>query len=327
MKKIYSVFLVLGMLFFGAKSVLAYNVGVGASGIGATGPSGDKLTCTDTDAKDIYKRGSVNYAYINADGIRATNTMYDECSGSGLQVNEMWCYGLVTNGVESMVPGRMVYDCKYGCINGACKITANANPTLIPTPTASPGKLTCVDTDASDIYTRGRVTYTYIDKNNTKQTNVAYDECNGSGTQLNEMWCYKTTDGSENFVPGRMVYNCPKGCVNGACKKTGTLIVKKAIPTPTKKPSPTPTIKAVKVLKGKSTCSDSDNLDIYKKGSVVYTNRYGKVFTVNDGCYITKKSAIERICYENPVGSGNYISGSKVINCPSKKCVNGACVK
>jgi len=44
-----------------------------------------------------------------------------------------------------------------------------------------------------------------------------YDECNGSSTQVNEMWCYESPAGSGNFVPGRTVYDCPYGCLDGAC--------------------------------------------------------------------------------------------------------------
>jgi len=77
--------------------------------------------------------------------------------------------------------------------------------------------LSCVDSDINekpdDIFIKGSVTYT----NKEGVTNTVYDECNGSKTQVNEMWCYESPKGSGNYVQGNMVYNCPKGCFDGAC--------------------------------------------------------------------------------------------------------------
>jgi len=78
---------------------------------------------------------------------------------------------------------------------------------------------TCVDSDVNekpdDIYIKGSVTYT--DENGISTT--IYDECTGSKIQVNEMWCYESPQGSTNYVQGRMIYNCPKGCLDGACIK------------------------------------------------------------------------------------------------------------
>jgi Na+-transporting NADH:ubiquinone oxidoreductase subunit NqrC len=80
-------------------------------------------------------------------------------------------------------------------------------------------KLTCVDSDVNekpdDIYIKGNVAYT--DENGVET--VVYDECTGSKTQVNEMWCYESPAGSENYVQGKMVYDCDKGCLDGACIK------------------------------------------------------------------------------------------------------------
>lgn len=80
-------------------------------------------------------------------------------------------------------------------------------------------RATCVDSDVNekpdDIYIKGSVAYT--DENGVET--VVYDECTGSKTQVNEMWCYESPAGSENYVQGRMVYNCAKGCLDGACIK------------------------------------------------------------------------------------------------------------
>jgi hypothetical protein len=79
--------------------------------------------------------------------------------------------------------------------------------------------LACGDSDGNetpnDIYIKGIVTYT--DENGVPAT--MYDECNGSKTQVNEGWCYESSEGSGNYMPGVMVYDCPFGCFDGACNK------------------------------------------------------------------------------------------------------------
>lgn len=80
-------------------------------------------------------------------------------------------------------------------------------------------KSTCVDSDVNekpkDIYIKGYVTTT--DENGISST--VYDECTDSKRQVNEMWCYESPAGSGNYVQGRLVYNCPRGCLDGACIK------------------------------------------------------------------------------------------------------------
>lgn len=77
----------------------------------------------------------------------------------------------------------------------------------------------CIDSDVNekpdDIYIKGSVSYT---DNNGVATTV-YDECTGSKQQVNEMWCYESPSGSGNYVQGRMVSDCPNGCLDGACIK------------------------------------------------------------------------------------------------------------
>lgn len=78
-------------------------------------------------------------------------------------------------------------------------------------------KTTCIDSDvnekSNDIYTKGTITLTDKDGEET----VRYDECTGSKTQVNEMWCYESPKESGNYVGGRMVHDCPLGCLDGAC--------------------------------------------------------------------------------------------------------------
>ncbi|MDD3647417.1 MAG: hypothetical protein PHS44_02855 [Candidatus Dojkabacteria bacterium] len=78
---------------------------------------------------------------------------------------------------------------------------------------------TCIDSDVNEkpyeIYIKGSVTYT--DKNGVATT--VYDECTGSKLQVNEMWCYESPAGSGNYVQGKMIYDCPNECLDGACIK------------------------------------------------------------------------------------------------------------
>ena len=80
-------------------------------------------------------------------------------------------------------------------------------------------KSTCVDSDVNekpdDVYIKGNATYT--DENGVET--IVYDECTGSKTQVNEMWCYESPAGSGNYVQGKMVHNCEKSCLDGACIK------------------------------------------------------------------------------------------------------------
>ena len=76
-------------------------------------------TCLDSDASqkpnDIYIKGNV--VYTNDNGVSTTTT--DQCSGSGEQVNEMWCYESPA-GSGNSVPGNQVSNYPKGCLDGAC---------------------------------------------------------------------------------------------------------------------------------------------------------------------------------------------------------------
>lgn len=76
---------------------------------------------------------------------------------------------------------------------------------------------TCVDSDINkrpdDIYIKGNVVYTDVNG----VSNTIYDECTGTKKQVNEMYCYESPKGSENYVQGRELFDCPNGCFDGAC--------------------------------------------------------------------------------------------------------------
>ncbi|GEM_PF-4596761 len=65
--------------------------------------------------EDLYAKRSVNYT--DTSGITAT--LLDKCIASG-QVSKTYCYE--NPGVSgNFVAGQVVYDCSYGCNDGACK--------------------------------------------------------------------------------------------------------------------------------------------------------------------------------------------------------------
>ncbi|MFH0714679.1 MAG: S8 family serine peptidase [Candidatus Diapherotrites archaeon] len=75
-------------------------------------------TCTDSDAgsaKPEETKGSVTY--VDETG---TQTIPDECTGSGLAVNEQWCYESPA-GSGNFVNGTQSINCANGCSDGACK--------------------------------------------------------------------------------------------------------------------------------------------------------------------------------------------------------------
>lgn len=91
---------------------------------------------------------------------------------------------------------------------------------IVPSPKAPDEvRYYCLDSDGNqkpdDIYIKGEVIF--LDKSGNEQTLL--DECNGSRTQVNEMWCYENPAGSGQWVAGRMVYDCPLGCFDGECNR------------------------------------------------------------------------------------------------------------
>lgn len=74
-------------------------------------------------------------------------------------------------------------------------------------------KLTCRNSDGFDIYKKGSVLYT-----DAKGSHVDEDYCASDGAVF-EMTCYKDSFFSPSSVPEKKTVPCPKGCVNGACKK------------------------------------------------------------------------------------------------------------
>lgn len=65
--------------------------------------------------------------------------------------------------------------------------------------------------------------------------------------------------------------------------------------------------------------------DIYEKRSVAYSDARGAEKTTDDSCSDSRKQVNKFYCYENPFGSGNFVPGKVVYDCPLG-CSDGACV-
>ena len=215
MKKIFPVLLTVSALFIFAKSILAETIGIGTTGPIFPTPTVSAPTCTDTDDRNIYTKGSIT-TVING----VTSTLFDVCTPDGTKLSERYC--------ASGVAKFSTYTCANGCVNGACVATApTSTPTIKPTatptigstvpffptttptikPTATPtvSAPTCTDTDDRNIYTKGSIT-TIING----VTTTLYDVCTPDSKKLSERYCVSGT--------ARLsTYTCAKGCVNGAC--------------------------------------------------------------------------------------------------------------
>jgi len=77
-------------------------------------------------------------------------------------------------------------------------------------------KITSEYWSTADIYTQG--TTIFSDKSGNLSTVLDY--CTGSKLQVNKNWCYESPLGSGNYVDGDIVFDCPNGCVDGACVKS-----------------------------------------------------------------------------------------------------------
>lgn len=75
-------------------------------------------------------------------------------------------------------------------------------------------RLTCRDSDGYDPRIKGAVTYT-----DAQGSHVDEDYCSPGDGAVFEMTCHKTSFWSPSSVPEKKTVPCPKGCVNGACKK------------------------------------------------------------------------------------------------------------
>lgn len=75
-------------------------------------------------------------------------------------------------------------------------------------------KETCVDSDSDNIHTKGAVTYT-----DAAGKHVDEDYCSPEEGSVFEMVCYKDSFWSLSSKPKKETIGCPKGCVNGMCRK------------------------------------------------------------------------------------------------------------
>ncbi|MBN2042613.1 MAG: hypothetical protein JW754_02300 [Candidatus Aenigmarchaeota archaeon] len=129
-----------------------------------------KGDCADTDGINFYEKGSVT-----SDG----TTNEDECD-SQWNVKEYNCFG-----------DPIIFECPNGCMHGTCLVGTDA----------------CEDSDhGKEYYFKGTLT--------SGPTNVVSDYCDEDG-DLIEHYCFKLAGHAFE------AYECPNGCEDGKCVKSG----------------------------------------------------------------------------------------------------------
>jgi len=146
---------------------------------------GEEQTCTSTEEKNYYVRGTTTLNGNPTIEICVWEDGKPTNGEEGTRVIESWC--------ESGVKKTEIYVCENGCIEGAC--------------------VDCSDSDGKDYYARGTNKF---DGSSTIEICVGDDgkpTTGEEGTQVTESWC-------ENGEKQLEAYQCPQGCNEGACIKT-----------------------------------------------------------------------------------------------------------
>ncbi|MFH1200276.1 MAG: hypothetical protein V1708_04370 [Candidatus Micrarchaeota archaeon] len=106
---------------------------------------GTSLYCTDPDADDRMTAGTTAYRYREANGAFVEGAKADYCERTGVQVGQ--CAAGADCSVREFVCGggtppysSSLYQCTYGCGQGAClpAPTQTATPTPTPAPSVTP---------------------------------------------------------------------------------------------------------------------------------------------------------------------------------------------
>ncbi len=238
-------------------------------------------TCTDSDGGLNYNvKGNLNFNNLEF--------YSDFCNNNG-QLNETYC-------VNNAAYSSLLYNCPYGCSNGACLPAPTNNNQTNQTNQTNPTTGTCTDSDGGKNFdVKGTLNF----------NNANYLDFCITASQLNEVFCinYNTSYSS-------VLYNCPYGCSNGAC-----------LPAPTTTPG---------------TCTDSDGGRNYNvKGSVsgVYTNNQGTTTPYDWPDYCIYNILNEYSCGYGGYGSsgnGGLAQGDQtwtdLYTCPNG-CSDGVCLQ
>lgn len=182
--------------------------------------------CEDSDIKSFPDDKYIKSDVIVSDAGGQT-VKHDKCVDAN-QLEEMQCIHKPNGEIMSQ---SIFYNCSYGCLDGACVRTDsqqnknatininaanennNKNNQIINLP--PPDKRECIDSDRNlkpdDIYTAGSIKV--ISEGEEKYK--ADDQCAGTN-QLMEKECGYDGQGRLNNIGGS-TYNCPNGCLNGAC--------------------------------------------------------------------------------------------------------------
>ncbi len=264
----YGVFLI--AFFAGVTAALIWSVSSDLLNFSGAATSNNNF-CNETDydqkyrGNDYYKRGTLTYqAYGYGYKKLGRQVKYTDYCETGERLREFNC---VNNASRSAT-----YKCPHGCLNGAC----------LPPPV-----MKCVDGDAQarDVYGTRNTASLY---RNNKVTQKVTDYCE-TGLRLKEATC------AANAIKV-VSYNCPNGCINGACK-------------------PTPSFKCVD--------GDASLKDPFSKKStaVLYKNNR-PIQTSTDSCVYgdkTLKKLVEYTCQNNAI--------IPVTKACDKRCQSGACIK
>lgn len=155
---------------------------------------GKCITCYDSDGLNTFVKGTTVGIFRNRNW--EVNTAVDHCFNENT-VNEYLCN-------ESGELVQTSFDCKEGCVNGACRA--------------------CHDSDGgADFKIKGILTVdgsdgTLTDKCQLKREDGSFEsanECNGGNCYLEEGYC-KAPSSSYSLFPSEF-HPCPSGCKEGVC--------------------------------------------------------------------------------------------------------------
>lgn len=153
----------------------------------------DKNACITSGSLDLYSKG-----YVEENGKK----IYDACVTGKDQVTKWQCDNIQGKSQSA----SNVFNCPFGCVDGACLRTR---------PNTNNSEISCTDSDGGiNYYEKGKTSGNHEDicfKDKNWAPGVNYDK-NG----LIEVYCGSMGAGTQTLTKE---YSCPNGCKEGACIK------------------------------------------------------------------------------------------------------------
>ena len=180
-----------------------------------------KASCTEGDDGLDYNKSS--WATGVVEGSTSMATLNDSCGNSVGDLNKDKGQYVAERNCSNGYIHTQWSKCDNGCSDGACLKEAAILPATIPAPTAIPAptpSVKCTETDGLNYDVFGTAT----GNDEVTGVNGSYPDTCGvyigdknktSGNFIAETHC--SSFGSKNYVHTQW-YNCPAGCVNGACQ-------------------------------------------------------------------------------------------------------------